>query len=49
LTFVPDVSDESGTTLATALQEQLGLRLEKREMAVEILIVHRADRVPVEN
>jgi uncharacterized protein (TIGR03435 family) len=49
LTFAPEVSAESGPTLATALQEQLGLRLEKREMAVGILIVDRADRVPVEN
>jgi uncharacterized protein (TIGR03435 family) len=49
LTYAPDVSDESGPTLATALQEQLGLRLEKREMAVDLLIVDRADRVPVEN
>lgn len=46
LTYAPDVSDESGPTLARALQEQLGLQLEKGEMAVDILIVDAADRVP---
>ncbi len=32
-----------------AIQEQLGLRLEKRTAPIEILIVDRAEKVPVEN
>lgn len=35
--------------LATALQDQLGLRLEKRDLDVEILVIDRADKVPTEN
>jgi len=40
--------DESAT-LGSALQEQLGLKLEKREMPVEILVIDHADRVPAGN
>jgi uncharacterized protein (TIGR03435 family) len=32
-----------------AIQEQLGLRLEKRTAPIEILIVDRAEKVPIEN
>jgi uncharacterized protein (TIGR03435 family) len=41
-------TDES-PTLGSALEEQLGLRLEKRDMPVEILVIDHADRIPVEN
>ncbi len=40
---------ETGPTIFTALQEQLGLRLEGRRDAVDVMVIDRADRVPVEN
>ena len=52
LTYTPELSAtaaEPGATLETALLEQLGLRLEKREMQVEVLVIEGADKVPTEN
>ena len=40
---------DPGATLETALLEQLGLKLEKREMQVEVLVIEGADKVPTEN
>ena len=51
LTFAPELNvaaAESGPALAQALQEQLGLKLEKRDIQVELLVVDRAGKVPVE-
>ena len=52
LTYTPELSataPDSGATLATALLEQLGLKLEKREMQVKVLVIEGADKVPTEN
>jgi len=40
---------EPTLTLAQALQEKLGLKLEARKSAAEILIIDRAEKAPVEN
>jgi uncharacterized protein (TIGR03435 family) len=39
----------AGPSIFTAIQQQLGLRLEARKASVEVMVVDRADRVPVEN
>ena len=46
--WAPD-DDTTGPSLFTALQQQLGLRLEARRGSVDVLVVDRADRVPIEN
>jgi len=38
-----------GPSLPTALQEQLGLRLESRKGPVDVLVVDQAEKVPVDN
>jgi uncharacterized protein (TIGR03435 family) len=47
--LTPDVADEAGANLLTALQQQLGLKLNPRKIPLPVLIVDRADKVPVEN
>ena len=45
----PAPSSDPGPTIFTAVQEQLGLKLEQRKGQVEMLIVDRVERVPTGN
>ena len=42
-------SDTSGPSLVTAIQEQLGLKLESRKGPVDYLVIDRIEKVPTEN
>ena len=50
--YTPSLSataTDAGATLETAVLEQLGLKLEKREMQVAVLVIESADKVPTAN
>jgi uncharacterized protein (TIGR03435 family) len=54
LTYTPDTGDEkaagdAGPSVYTALQEQLGLRLEARKVPVDTVVVDHVERTPAEN
>jgi len=44
LEWTPDESKDLGPSVFTALQEQLGLKLEKQKGAVDVLVVEHVDR-----
>lgn len=48
LKWTPDNADEAGVSLFTAIQEQMGLRLESAHGPVEMLVIDRAEK-PSEN
>jgi uncharacterized protein (TIGR03435 family) len=42
-------SDDAGPTLFAALQEQLGLKLEAKKGAADLLVIDHIERTPIEN
>jgi uncharacterized protein (TIGR03435 family) len=48
-TEVPRDSNDSGPTIFTALQEQLGLKLESRKGPVDLLVVDSVEKMPTGN
>jgi bla regulator protein BlaR1 len=44
-----DSQAETAPALVSALQEQLGLRLESKKGPIEVLIIDHAERIPIEN
>jgi uncharacterized protein (TIGR03435 family) len=49
LDTAPDADDSARPSLFTALQQQLGLRLESQKVAVTILVIDHVERTPSEN
>ena len=41
--------DDSEPDLLTAVQEQLGLKLESRKLSLDILVIDHADQTPTDN
>jgi len=50
LEWSPEQKDDAtGPTLFTAMQEQLGLKLEGRKDAVEVMVIDHAEKTPIAN
>lgn len=45
----PPPPDQAPPVLSVALNQQLGFRLEKKQMPVDVLVIDRIDRLPVAN
>jgi uncharacterized protein (TIGR03435 family) len=45
----PAALPQDGPTLTTALQSQLGLKLEARKIAIDVFVIDHIDKIPTEN
>jgi len=46
---LPPPLDQAPPVLSVALDQQLGLKLEKKQMPLDVIVIDRVDRVPVQN
>ena len=46
---IPAASEPSGPNIFTALQEQLGLKLQPKKVTIEILVIDHIEKTPTEN
>ncbi len=44
-----DKTDDTAPSLFTAVQQELGLRLDQKKVTVELLVIDRLEKVPAEN
>jgi uncharacterized protein (TIGR03435 family) len=44
-----DLASNSAPGLITAVQEQLGLKLESKKIPLDVLVIEKAEKVPTEN
>jgi uncharacterized protein (TIGR03435 family) len=49
ITAAESAEAPAGPSIFTAVQEQLGLKLESRKSPVDVLVIDQADKVPAEN
>jgi uncharacterized protein (TIGR03435 family) len=47
--LTPDTTEEGAANLLTAVQQQLGLKLNPAKIPLDVLIIDRADKVPTQN
>jgi uncharacterized protein (TIGR03435 family) len=45
----PEATDSQAPSIAVAIQQQLGLKLEPSRAIVELLVIDKAEKTPVEN
>jgi uncharacterized protein (TIGR03435 family) len=49
MAVAPASDSELGPTLMAAIQEQLGLKVESKKGAIDVLVIDHAEKLPVEN